>query len=98
LGGIDNLLYPLLIGNRLKMHTILAFISVVGGLMLFGPPGLILGPVALTVAIVLLDVWHLRRTEGADAHNRPEALAGVQVAPDLEIPQPMCQQIRNSSK
>lgn len=56
-GTIDNLLRPVLVGNRLKLHTVLAFISVVGGLMLFGPAGLILGPVALTITTVLLEIW-----------------------------------------
>ena len=59
-GGIDNLLRPILVGNRLKLHTILAFMSVVGGLILFGPAGLILGPVALTVTTVLLEIWRSR--------------------------------------
>jgi len=59
-GTIDNLLRPILVGNRLQLHTLLAFISVVGGLMMFGPPGLILGPVALTVTTVLLDLWRQR--------------------------------------
>ena len=44
IGGIDNLIYPMLVGNRLRMHTIIAFISIVGGLIVFGPAGLILGP------------------------------------------------------
>ena len=60
--GIDNVLYPILVGNRLKLHTILAFIAVVGGLVLFGPAGLILGPVALTITMVLLEVWTDRAT------------------------------------
>ena len=59
-GGIDNLLRPILVGNRLKLHTILVFMSVVGGLMLFGPAGVILGPVALTATTVLLEVWRTR--------------------------------------
>lgn len=59
-GTIDNLLRPILVGNRLKLHTVLAFISVVGGIMLFGPAGLILGPVVLTVTTVLLDTWSER--------------------------------------
>jgi predicted PurR-regulated permease PerM len=33
----------LLGGNRLKLHTALAFMSVVGGLLLFGPAGIIPG-------------------------------------------------------
>ena len=53
-GTVDNLLRPILVGNRLKLHTVLAFIAVVGGLILFGPAGLILGPVILTLTTVLL--------------------------------------------
>jgi predicted PurR-regulated permease PerM len=56
-GTIDNLLHPVLVGNRLKLHTVLAFISVVGGLVLFGAAGLILGPVSLTLTIGLLEIW-----------------------------------------
>ncbi len=62
-GTIDNLLRPILVGKRLRLHTVLAFISVVGGLVLFGSAGLILGPVTLTVTTVLLDVWHQRAVQ-----------------------------------
>jgi predicted PurR-regulated permease PerM len=56
-GGIDNMLYPMLVGKRLKMHTILAFVSLVGGLIVFGPSGLILGPVIFTITRLLLEIW-----------------------------------------
>jgi predicted PurR-regulated permease PerM len=56
-GCIDNLIYPALVGNRMKMHTIPTFISLVGGLLLFGAPGLILGPVVLTVTMFLVQYW-----------------------------------------
>lgn len=59
-GGIDNLLYPMLVGKRLKMHTILAFISIVGGLIVFGASGLILGPVIVTITRLLLEIWRER--------------------------------------
>ena len=55
-GTIDNLLRPILVGNRLKLHTVLVFISVVGGLILFGAVGLILGPVTLTITMELLQI------------------------------------------
>ena len=61
-GGIDNLLYPMLVGRRLKMHTVLAFISLVGGLIVFGPSGLILGPVIFTVTRLLLEIWSSQNT------------------------------------
>lgn len=59
-GTSDNLLRPVLVGKRLKLHTILAFLSVVGGLIVFGPAGLILGPVTLTVTTELLEIWPRR--------------------------------------
>ncbi|MDI1250788.1 MAG: AI-2E family transporter [Lacunisphaera sp.] len=56
-GTVDNLLRPILVGNRLRQHTVLAFMSVVGGIIVFGPAGLILGPVTLTVTMALLEFW-----------------------------------------
>jgi predicted PurR-regulated permease PerM len=59
-GGIDNLLYPLLVGRRMKMHSIIAFVSIVGGLIVIGPAGLILGPVTFAITRVLLEIWSRR--------------------------------------
>lgn len=59
-GGIDNVMYPILVGNRLKLHTIPAFMAIVGGLIVFGASGLILGPVTLTVTVLLLEIWRSR--------------------------------------
>lgn len=60
IGGIDNVLYPLLVGSKLKIHTAIAFISIVGGLIVFGTAGLILGPVIFTATRVLLEIWRGR--------------------------------------
>lgn len=57
---IDNILRPIFVGNRLKLHTVLAFMSVVGGLLVFGAAGLILGPVTLTITVALLNIWAKR--------------------------------------
>lgn len=56
-GGIDNVLRPMFIGNRLRLHTIPAFISIIGGLVLFGAPGFILGPLAATMTLLLVEFW-----------------------------------------
>ena len=69
-GGIDNLLYPMLVGNRLKMHTALAFISVVGGLFVYGPAGIIFGPVVVAVTISLLEYWHVRNGAAREPSER----------------------------
>lgn len=59
-GGIDNVLRPMLVGDQLRLHTIPAFISMIGGLALFGAPGFILGPLAVTVTMLLIEVWAAR--------------------------------------
>jgi predicted PurR-regulated permease PerM len=35
---VDNLLYPVLVGNRLKLHTLAAFIGTVGGIIFLERP------------------------------------------------------------
>ncbi len=54
--GIENLLYPVLVRNRLKVPSVAIFIALVGGLLLFGWSGLVLGPVILTVTSALLEI------------------------------------------
>jgi predicted PurR-regulated permease PerM len=60
IGGIDNILHPVLAGGRLQIHTVVAFISIVGGLMVFGAAGLVLGPLAVTMTIAILHIWSRR--------------------------------------
>lgn len=69
-GGIDNVLRPILVGNTLRLHTVPAFISMVGGLVLFGAPGFILGPLAITITILLMGFW-ADRADGIEAPARP---------------------------
>jgi predicted PurR-regulated permease PerM len=69
IGLIDNLLYPMLVGQRLRQHTVIAFIAILGGIAVFGTPGVILGPVAVTVLFFLLDVWRRRTEDGASAER-----------------------------
>ena len=80
-GLIDNLLYPLFVKSRLRLHTVPVFIAVIGGLVAFGGAGIVLGPVILAIAVALADVWRRRFSDGtaaeqgADAENAaPETL------------------------
>lgn len=76
-GTIDNVLYPYLVGGRLRLHTIPTFFAILGGIGLFGPAGLILGPVALAVTIGLLDVWWWRTAGGRTAEQAVPAAPGT---------------------
>ena len=68
-GSVDNFLYPWLVGDKLRMHTAPTFFAVLGGLSLFGPAGLILGPMAVAIAIAMLDVWWTRTESGEGAEK-----------------------------
>jgi len=59
---IDNILYPILVGSHLRAHTATILLSILGGIAVFGPIGIVLGPVLFTLASTLLDIWHTRTT------------------------------------
>ncbi|MBW1865981.1 MAG: AI-2E family transporter, partial [Deltaproteobacteria bacterium] len=57
-GGVEYLLKPKLVGKRVQMHTLLVFLSIVGGLKLFGILGIIYGPLVVTAFLTLSDIYH----------------------------------------
>jgi predicted PurR-regulated permease PerM len=69
IGLIDNLLYPMLVGQRLRQHTVTAFIAILGGVSLSGATGLILGPVLVAATFFLFDTWCERTEDGAAAER-----------------------------
>jgi len=57
-GAVEYLLKPKLVGKRVQMHTLLVFLSIVGGLKLFGILGIIYGPLVVTAFLTLSDIYH----------------------------------------
>lgn len=60
---IDNFLYPVLVGKEVRIHTALVFLSLAGGLAVFGVSGVVLGPVALVTALGLVDILKHRTND-----------------------------------
>jgi predicted PurR-regulated permease PerM len=58
-GGVDNVLRPVLVGGDTKMPDILILVSTFGGLALFGVAGLILGPVIAAIFVTMWDVYYV---------------------------------------
>jgi predicted PurR-regulated permease PerM len=54
---IDNLISPYLMGRGSSLHPFVVLISVLGGISLFGPIGFILGPVFISLFMVLLEIY-----------------------------------------
>ena len=59
---VDNLLGPVLVGSTLRMHTLLTFFSVIGGLAAFGVSGVVLGPVTVAVVAGLVELFERSRS------------------------------------
>ena len=56
-GLIDNFLGPQLIGRGVNLHPLLVLLSVLGGLAFFGPIGLFLGPLSLSLLFAFLSIY-----------------------------------------
>jgi predicted PurR-regulated permease PerM len=65
---IDNILRPVLLGGRSSLNGLLVFISVLGGIAVFGILGVVLGPIVVATAVGILDVYL-----GKDKMHRPAA-------------------------
>jgi predicted PurR-regulated permease PerM len=56
-GLIDNLLGPYLMSRGNKLHPFIILLAVLGGLSVFGPIGFVVGPVLVSLFIVLLELY-----------------------------------------
>ncbi|MFQ3619334.1 MAG: AI-2E family transporter [Spirochaetales bacterium] len=54
---VDNFLRPLILKDRIKIHPLLIFFSILGALQYFGFQGIILGPMILIFFFAALDIF-----------------------------------------
>ncbi|VVB81800.1 AI-2E family transporter [uncultured archaeon] len=57
ISSIDNIIKPVIVAGRAKVHPMLIFIGIIGGLFAFGFIGLILGPLVLALFQTLLQIY-----------------------------------------
>lgn len=53
---IDNVLRPFIIGARIELHPMAVFFSLLGGIFLMGPVGIMGGPIILTITLAVIDI------------------------------------------
>ena len=56
-GMLDNFLGPKLMGRGLHMHPLVTLLSILGGVSFYGPAGIILGPITVSLLYALLDIY-----------------------------------------
>jgi predicted PurR-regulated permease PerM len=68
-GLADNFVRPLLLRNRTRLNDLLLFISILGGLQVFGLLGLVAGPTIVAAALGVFQVYmgHRDELDGAKA-------------------------------
>ncbi len=55
--SLDNFLRPLFLKDRVKLHPLVIFFSILGGIISFGFNGLILGPMLVIIFLTVLDLF-----------------------------------------
>ena len=59
IGSVDNLLRAVFVGGRARVHSLVVFLSVLGGIFVFGAVGVIAGPVLFVLAQLALEMGRL---------------------------------------
>ena len=57
-GSVEYILKPKVVGKRVQMHTLVVFLSIIGGLNIFGILGIIYGPLIATAFLTLTNIYH----------------------------------------
>lgn len=55
--SVEYLLKPWMVGERVKMHTLMVFLSILGGLSVYGVLGIIYGPLIVTAFLSMADIY-----------------------------------------
>jgi predicted PurR-regulated permease PerM len=71
-GGADNILRPLLMEGKMKMHTLVIFFSLLGGISYFGILGIFIGPLVFAIAIAFMEFY--------GSHDKPPELPAEEKA------------------
>ncbi|HZH16411.1 MAG TPA: AI-2E family transporter [Archangium sp.] len=88
-GSIDNVIRPKLCGSRMALHPLLVFLSMFGGLAVFGMMGLLVGPLIASLFMAMVRIY---RRDFLGIHQ-PAVLpavaapAPVVVAQTIPVPQ-----------
>ena len=55
--SVDNIMRPIIMGNRAKAHPAVIMLGIFGGIYLFGILGVLIGPLVLSLVVVLAEIY-----------------------------------------
>ena len=79
--SIDNVLRPIILSGRARMNGLLMFLSLLGGVSLFGLLGIVLGPLVSAIVTGLFEAYTAPRELISGSATTSEDRDGQRVAP-----------------
>ncbi|RKG75449.1 AI-2E family transporter [Corallococcus terminator] len=83
-GSIDNVIRPRLCGSRMALHPLLVFLSMFGGLAVFGMMGLLVGPLIASIFMAMVRIYR-RDFLGRTQEAQPTPVAQEDSSPSLNL-------------
>jgi predicted PurR-regulated permease PerM len=94
-GSVDNVVRPLVVGAREEQHPMLIALAAIGGTYAFGPLGILLGPLVLSLtAAVLKEIQPLMANRPGASKGR--TVVGLRVGARRALP-PLVKGSRNAA-
>jgi predicted PurR-regulated permease PerM len=59
IGTVDNFIRAIFVGGRARVHSLVVFLSVLGGVLVFGAAGIVVGPVLFVLALIVIEAGRL---------------------------------------
>ncbi len=84
-GTVDNIIKPILIRRGMQLHGAIVFFALLGGLATFGPVGLVLGPISVSLLLAVVRIYQ-RDFAAADAAAVTGAAQGQASTETGEVP------------
>jgi len=72
---------PVLVGRRVKIHPLIMFIGIVGGLLTMGLAGFVLGPLIIVLLMTSYRIWMTERKSSRDKKGKAGSEKGAEPAP-----------------
>ncbi|MCP4298629.1 MAG: AI-2E family transporter [Proteobacteria bacterium] len=59
---VENWFKPKFVGDRVKIHSTIVFLSIIGGMNVFGVTGIFYGPLIVSIFLTFVSLYHKRYT------------------------------------
>lgn len=82
-GSVEYFVKPKMVGTQVKMHTLLVFLSIIGGLSVYGVLGIIYGPLIITAFLTLSEIYLNKYARYIRTKADPEAIALTRQPEDI---------------